>query len=82
MHGQRLPTVCSPVACHVVSRTCDPSAITLPLQASRLMVRHAAAALDSRSPGATLDCAMAKRFATDACFNVTNDALQLLGGYG
>ena len=46
------------------------------------MVRHAAAALDSRSPGATLDCAMAKRFATDACFNVTNDALQLLGGYG
>ncbi|PSC72985.1 acyl-dehydrogenase [Micractinium conductrix] len=52
------------------------------IQASRLMVRHAAAALDSRSPGATLDCAMAKRFATDACFNVTNDALQLLGGYG
>lgn len=23
-----------------------------------------------------------QRFATDACFGVTNDALQLLGGYG
>lgn len=46
------------------------------------MVRHAAAALDARSPSATLECAMAKRFATDACYGVTNDALQLLGGYG
>jgi alkylation response protein AidB-like acyl-CoA dehydrogenase len=25
---------------------------------------------------------MAKRFATDTCFGVANDALQLLGGYG
>jgi alkylation response protein AidB-like acyl-CoA dehydrogenase len=25
---------------------------------------------------------MAKRFATDACFNVINEALQLHGGYG
>ena len=25
---------------------------------------------------------MAKRFATDACFDVTNDAIQLHGGYG
>ena len=25
---------------------------------------------------------MAKRFATDACFNVVNEALQLHGGYG
>lgn len=46
------------------------------------MVRHAAAALDAKSPSATLECAMAKRFATDACYAVTNDALQLLGGYG
>ena len=46
------------------------------------MVRHAAAALDAASPAATLQCAMAKRFATDACYAVTNDALQLLGGYG
>ena len=25
---------------------------------------------------------MAKRFATDTCFGIANDALQLLGGYG
>lgn len=52
------------------------------LHASRLMVRHAAAALDAKSPTATLQAAMAKRFATDSCFGVANDALQLLGGYG
>jgi len=27
-------------------------------------------------------CAMAKRLATDLCFNVCNQALQLHGGYG
>jgi hypothetical protein len=27
-------------------------------------------------------CAMAKRFATDAGFDICNQALQLLGGYG
>jgi hypothetical protein len=52
------------------------------LEASRLMVRNAAAALDNRDPQATKLCAMAKRFATDACFTVANDALQLHGGYG
>jgi hypothetical protein len=46
------------------------------------MVRQAAAALDAKSPRATLTAAMAKRFATDTCFGVANDALQLLGGYG
>ena len=52
------------------------------LEAARLMVRNAAAALDNRDPQATKLCAMAKRFATDACFTVANDALQLHGGYG
>ncbi|KAK9814575.1 hypothetical protein WJX72_008116 [[Myrmecia] bisecta] len=52
------------------------------VQASRLLVRHAAQSLDARTPSATLDAAMAKRFATDACYDVSNDALQLLGGYG
>jgi alkylation response protein AidB-like acyl-CoA dehydrogenase len=52
------------------------------LEASRLMVRSAAAALDGGSPRATLAAAMAKRFATDTCFGVANDALQMLGGYG
>lgn len=52
------------------------------LVASRQMVRLAAAKLDEKDTEATLYCAMAKRFATDACFDVTNDAIQLHGGYG
>jgi alkylation response protein AidB-like acyl-CoA dehydrogenase len=27
-------------------------------------------------------CAMAKRYATENCFNLVNEALQLHGGYG
>src|SRR5690606_16615705 len=52
------------------------------LEASRLMVWRAAAALDAADPEATLYCAMAKRFATDAGFDICNRALQLHGGYG
>lgn len=52
------------------------------LEAARLMVRNAAAALDRRDPHATKLCAMAKRFATDTGFEVANQALQLHGGYG
>jgi len=52
------------------------------LDAARLMVRRAAHALDNRDPKATQYCAMAKRFATDAGFEVANQALQLHGGYG
>jgi alkylation response protein AidB-like acyl-CoA dehydrogenase len=46
------------------------------------MVWRAAASLDRGAADATLACAMAKRFATDAAFQVCNDALQLHGGYG
>ena len=52
------------------------------LEAARLMVHRAAAALDEGAPDATLRCAMAKRFATDTCFTVCDEALQLHGGYG
>jgi alkylation response protein AidB-like acyl-CoA dehydrogenase len=52
------------------------------LEAARLMLRRAAAALDAGAPDATRWCAMAKRFATDAGFLVANQALQLFGGYG
>ena len=52
------------------------------LDAARLMVWRAAAALDAKDPKATQYCAMAKRFATDAGFEVANQALQLHGGYG
>jgi hypothetical protein len=52
------------------------------LEAARLMIHRAAGRLDAGDPEATLHCAMAKRFATDVGFQVCNDALQLLGGYG
>ncbi|REJ06983.1 acyl-CoA dehydrogenase [Microbacterium bovistercoris] len=52
------------------------------LQAARLMVRDGAHAVDEKAPDATMRCAMAKRFATDAGFDVANRALQLHGGYG
>jgi alkylation response protein AidB-like acyl-CoA dehydrogenase len=52
------------------------------LEASRLMIRNAAAALDRRDPRATMLCAMAKRFASDTGSKIANDALQLHGGYG
>jgi len=52
------------------------------LDAARLMVHRAAASLDSGHPDATLHCAMAKRFATDAGFKICDEALQLHGGYG
>ena len=52
------------------------------LQAARLMVRDGAEAVDAKAPDATMRCAMAKRFATDAGFEIANKALQLHGGYG
>jgi alkylation response protein AidB-like acyl-CoA dehydrogenase len=38
--------------------------------------------LAAQAPSATLQAAMAKRYATDTCYGIANDALQLLGGYG
>ena len=52
------------------------------LVASRLMVRNAASALDNHTSNAVQLCAMAKLFATDKCFEVCNQALGMLGGYG
>ncbi|KAH9275007.1 hypothetical protein BASA83_002720 [Batrachochytrium salamandrivorans] len=52
------------------------------LQTSRLIVREAARQLDTNSPTASAWCAMAKLHATDKCFKVADDALQLHGGYG
>ena len=52
------------------------------LEVSRTFLRHAAAALDAKDPAATQLCAMAKRFATDTCFQICDEALQLHGGYG
>lgn len=52
------------------------------LDAARLMVHRAAVSLDTNHPEAIMHCAMAKRLATDLCFNICNQALQLHGGYG
>lgn len=52
------------------------------LDAARLMVYRAAHSLSTKQPDANLHCAMAKRFATDVCFKIVNEALQLHGGYG
>jgi len=52
------------------------------LEASRTLLWHAAAALDRKDPRATGLSAMAKRFITDTCFDIANQALQLHGGYG
>ncbi len=52
------------------------------LEASRLMVHRAASKLDAKASDATLHCAMAKRFATDAGFAICNEAMQIHGGYG
>jgi len=52
------------------------------LEVSRTFLWRAAAALDRGESNAIQLCAMAKRFVTDACFEVANQALQLHGGYG
>ena len=52
------------------------------LEAARLMVLRGAWAIDTDHPEKTKWCAMAKRMATDACFQIADEALQLHGGYG
>ncbi|MBZ2189819.1 acyl-CoA dehydrogenase family protein [Alcanivorax sp. JB21] len=52
------------------------------LTAAQQMVRLAAWKLDNDAADKSAVCAMAKRLATDLCFNVCNEALQLHGGYG
>ncbi|MBI5447332.1 MAG: acyl-CoA dehydrogenase family protein [Gammaproteobacteria bacterium] len=52
------------------------------LEAARLLVYRAAQAYDAQHPDTALYCAMAKRYATDAGFHISDQALQLHGGYG
>ncbi len=52
------------------------------LESARLMVHRAAGKLDQGAPDRLIACAMAKRLATDRCFDIVNQALQLHGGYG
>lgn len=52
------------------------------LETSRNMLWRAASALDSDHPDKVSLCAMAKRYVTDTCYEVADQALQLHGGYG
>ncbi|KAF8925264.1 Isobutyryl-CoA dehydrogenase, mitochondrial [Dissophora ornata] len=52
------------------------------LLSSRLMVRQAATMLDQNHPNTAIFSAMAKVHATDECFKICDDSLQLHGGYG
>ncbi len=52
------------------------------LETSRILLWRAASALDAGSPDKVELCAMAKRYVTDVCFEVADQALQLHGGYG
>jgi alkylation response protein AidB-like acyl-CoA dehydrogenase len=52
------------------------------LETSRTLLWRAATALDDDHPDKVELCAMAKRYVTDACFDVADQALQLHGGYG
>ena len=52
------------------------------LEAARLMTWRAAAMMDAGDEEAIQAAAMAKRFATDAGFDIVNQALQMHGGYG
>ena len=52
------------------------------LDACRLTVLRGAWAIDTGHPEKTKWCAMAKRFTTDSCFQIADDALQIHGGYG
>jgi alkylation response protein AidB-like acyl-CoA dehydrogenase len=52
------------------------------LETSRNLLWKAARALDENHPDKVELCAMAKRYVTDSCFTVADQALQLHGGYG
>jgi alkylation response protein AidB-like acyl-CoA dehydrogenase len=52
------------------------------LEASRLMIYRGADMIDKKLPNAGAACAMAKRYATDMCSKIADNALQLHGGYG
>eukprot|EP01063_Lacrimia_lanifica_P015702 TRINITY_DN22383_c0_g1_i1.p1 TRINITY_DN22383_c0_g1~~TRINITY_DN22383_c0_g1_i1.p1 ORF type:complete len:165 (+),score=80.20 TRINITY_DN22383_c0_g1_i1:49-495(+) len=56
--------------------------MAMAIQSSRLMIRAAAQAADGNDANKTAMCAMAKAVATEQCFNVVDQALQLHGGYG
>lgn len=51
-------------------------------ETARLMVYRAAYALDHGWPDMAMQCAMAKRVASDVAFRISDKAMQIYGGYG
>lgn len=52
------------------------------LLSSRLMVRNAAKSLDEQNTNKSIYAAMCKYYATEVCFNIVSESLQMHGGYG
>ena len=52
------------------------------LHSMRLMLRDAAKKVDEKDSQKTMYCAMAKKYVTDTGFDICNQSLQFLGGYG
>ena len=52
------------------------------VEAARRLVYHAGELIDQGTQRFTRESAIAKTFASDAAIEVTNDAIQVLGGYG
>jgi isobutyryl-CoA dehydrogenase len=50
--------------------------------ASRFLIRKAAETLQNKQPETVALCSLAKLHATESCFEVVNQALQMFGGYG
>jgi alkylation response protein AidB-like acyl-CoA dehydrogenase len=52
------------------------------VEAARRLVYHAGELMDAGAPRFSRESAIAKTFASDMAIEVTNDAIQVLGGYG
>jgi alkylation response protein AidB-like acyl-CoA dehydrogenase len=52
------------------------------VEAARQLVYHVGELMDVGAPRFSRESAIAKTFASDAAISVTNDAIQVLGGYG
>jgi len=56
--------------------------LEIKLESARTLLYKAAWKLDKKDTDSTKFCALAKKFVTDNAFEVSNSALQILGGYG
>lgn len=52
------------------------------IEAARLLIRHAASAVDAGMPNQGMYSSMAKYYATDAGMKITEEAVQVMGGEG